>query len=401
MGDDNSRDKKRFELVENEAGGYDLMPGTEPKEEIRSQVNEIILSLLENYQIELSHEKSGVTPIRVDEISSKLAILYERVRKIIDWKDDNALRRSAIERILKRILFPKLSGLVTTDINPSDLAETIATELIRGGHLPNDTIPRERAEKTAEGLEKYLYFFKETEKVGLDVKKRINLVTFIIEIAACEIEETLTRPIKEYGVIKAMTDLIDGRLKITPSNILNEGDRKKYIFIAVCKTLYDLDNNFIIYRLLKLKYPNFRQPDKEETALISDNLITDWKQITAEIEQPLTQKFISLAERLDTVFILIDDVLERIKTEGKQLKDIFEYKTKYLEYLSEAYDKRHKSLKNRLFRLGAFSTLSVFLSNWVTFYLFEVPLAKLFYEGFSLKAAIVDFTIPTLVMFFW
>ena len=50
-------------------------------------------------------------------------------------------------------------------------------------------------------------------------------------------------------------------------------------------------------------------------------------------------------------------------------------------------------------RLAIFSTLSVFLSNWVTFYIVEVPAAHLFYEGFNVFAAVVDFVVPTVVMF--
>lgn len=46
-----------------------------------------------------------------------------------------------------------------------------------------------------------------------------------------------------------------------------------------------------------------------------------------------------------------------------------------------------------------FSTLSVFLSNWFTFFIVEVPLANIFSEGFSLFTAFIDFLVPTLVMF--
>lgn len=385
--------KKRFELVEVGGEVPELV-------EEKSEINDAVAELVDNYSRELVQERRAYTPMHVDEIASKLSVLYEKIRKVIDWKDDNALRRGATERILKRVLFPKLTGLSAIEIAPDELAETVAVELIRGGHLPNDAVPRERVEKAGESLKKYLNFLqKVTDNNGLDVKKKVNSATFVIEIAACELEEILTHPMKEYGVMKAMTDLIDDRLKLVPADVMSPEEKKKHVFIAVCKTLYDLDENFIIYRLLKNKYTHFRHPNEEETKELGENLFSDWRQLKAEIEQPLAQKFTAVAERVDTVFILLDDILEKLKETPLKIRETLEYKNRYTELMTEAYEKRYKTLKTRLFRLGAFSTLSVFLSNWVTFYLVEVPLANVFAEGFTVTAAIVDFAIPTIVMF--
>ena len=401
MADEAQTTKKRFELVQSEAGKIELVSGDESgdKKEEKSEINDVISQLIEHYTREIYEEKKAYTPIHVDEIASKLAGLYEKVRKVIDWKDDNALRRGAIERILKRLLFPKLSGLGTLDMQPDELAETVAVELIRGGHLPNDQLPRERVEKSVKIMKKYLEFLHRAASTSLDVKARINYITFIIEIAACELEEALTHPMKEYGVMKAMTDLLDQRLKLVPAGLIDEEDKKRRVFIAVCRTLYDLDDNFIIYRLLRVKYPHWKNPTDEEIIELSDSLFHDWKELKKEINLPTVQKFTSVAEKIDTVFVLIDDIFENFRSEPKKLREVFEYKSKFREAAETAYEKRHRTLKTRLFRLGAFSTLSVFLSNWVTFFLVEVPLAKIFYEGFSFAAAVVDFAIPTAVMF--
>ena len=72
--------------------------------------------LTKTYIRGLQSAKVTVTPIHVDEIASRIAKFYEMVRKVVDWKDDNVLRRSAIERALKRTLFPKLSGVTIRTI---------------------------------------------------------------------------------------------------------------------------------------------------------------------------------------------------------------------------------------------------------------------------------------------
>lgn len=359
-----------------------------------------ISRLIDNYSREVIILQKHYTPIRVDEIASRLAKFYEKIRKIIDWKDDNALRRSATERILKRILFPNLTGLTVQKINIEELAETITTELIRGGHLPNDTIPMERLKEVAHILKKYILFLDSVSSYDFfAVKQKINYINFILEMAACEIEEVLTNPVKEYGVINAMTYLLEERINLIPKDYLSKRDIRKYIFISTIKTLYDLDDKFITYILIKQKYSNWNEVDSETITQIAKELPNTWKQIEEDLQKPFLRKFTRVAERVDTIFILIDDILTKYKNNPKKIKEIFENDGKFSKLITEAYNKRYVTLKTRLFRLAVFSTLSVFLSNWVTFYIFEVPLAKLFYEGFNFRAALVDFLLPTALMF--
>ncbi len=360
-----------------------------------------ISKLADTYSNELIASRRGFAPIRVDEIASRVAGFYEKIRKVIDWKDDNALRRGAVERILKRILFPKLSGLSEQDIKAESLAETLTTELIRGGHLPNDTIPRDRIDDVVQALDKYLYFLEHTSSYKLfEVKQKVNFATFILEIAACEIEEVLTHPVKEYGLIEAMTGILDKRISVYPKDGLTPEEKYRFTYVATLRTLYGLDDNFIIYQLLKQKYPNWDNPDRKVLDNIAKQLSDDWREIQEEIDKPIARKFDAIAERIDTVFTLLDDVLENLKEEPREIKKTLENKKKLTELVTASYEKRYITLKTRLLRLAVFSTLSVFLSNWFTFYLVEVPLARLFYEGFNLRTAIVDFLVPTAVMFF-
>ncbi|MBN1970383.1 MAG: hypothetical protein JW870_13530 [Candidatus Delongbacteria bacterium] len=345
--------------------------------------------------------KKHYTPIHVDEIASRIAKVYEKIRKIIDWKDDNALRRSAIERILKRIIFPNLAGLTTKKAAVDELSETITVELIRGGHLPNDTIPMERLSDVANILKKYLVFLKSADKYDFfAVKQKINYTNFILEIAACEIEEVLTNPVKEYGIINTMSSLLYERINFIPKDHLKEDDIRKYILIATIKTLYDLDDKFITYILLKQKYVNWNSASDEELEKISKELPNVWSEIGEDLKRPYLRKFIRIAENVDTVFLLVDDILSKYKDDPGKIKENFEDHKKLEKLLTKSYESRYKTLKTRLFRLAIFSTLSVFLSNWVTFFIVEVPLANIFAEGFSFRAAVIDFVLPTAVMFF-
>lgn len=365
-----------------------------------SKLNPQIEKMLDLYVSSLTENKK-FTPISVDEITSRVAKFYESVRKIVDWKDDNALRRAAIERVLKRLLFTKVSGISVKKINADELAERVTVELIRGGHLPNDTIPVERLAPVSKALEKYSYFLDFASKYNaLEVKKRVNFTTFVIEIAACEIEEILTNPVKEYALIQSMTETLSERIKIIPKDKITSEQKHKYIFVATCRALFELDDNFITYHILGGSYKNWSNPTPDEIAQMAQALFADWKKIEIEINSREVGKFVDTAENIDTIFLLINDVLDSYKEKPKKIIKLFKNKNSLTNAITTAYNKRYKTLKRRLFRLAVFSTLSVFLSNWFTFFIVEVPLAQLFYEKFNLFAAIADFLIPTFLMFF-
>src|SRR4030042_527081 len=68
--------------------------------------------LIQQYQDwYLSLQRKKTTPtIHVDEVASRVAAFYEKIRGVIDWREEHPLRRGAMERNLKKRRFPT-SGL--------------------------------------------------------------------------------------------------------------------------------------------------------------------------------------------------------------------------------------------------------------------------------------------------
>lgn len=353
------------------------------------------------YAQEIIDKQEKESKIHIDEIASGVAKFYEQIRKIIDWKDDNALRRGAIERILKRRLLPKMiTGSFTQD-DSLHLAQTMTEELIRGGHLPNHEVPRSRVEVVSDSLNKYLYFLEYSiRSYGITNVKKVNEVTiFLIEIAACEIEEVLTRPAKEYGIMEVMSKIMNERIKVEPENILKKDAKLDLIRVSVQRKLYHLDDNYIVYMYLRRKYPNWNHFSQEELKEFAQNLETIQKSSEEYINSKICKKFDEIIGQYSAVFALLDDVFDDLKNSPKSIEKNINDKSLLLSLITNNYNKRRDTLKRTLRNSAIFSTLSVFLSNWVTFYLIEVPVARLFYEEFNLLATIVDFLLPALVMF--
>ncbi len=379
-----------------------ILPISSPEGEVHELTQETSV-MLDAYVTGLEAARKPVTPIHVDEIASHIAKFYEQIRKVIDWKEDNALRRSAIERSLKRTLFPKLTGVsARADIDTYRIAYSVTADLIRGGHLPNDEIPEEQVTLVDQVLKKYLYIQQHARFPGAELiplKRQINFTYFIIDLAAVEIEEILTNPIQERVLLASMTQTLTDRIRIKPEGSVTDEEKKTHVFIAASRTLFDLDDNYIIAQLLKFTYQEWMNPPPELLDKLAGDIPSVWLESGKVLEHPVSRQLYTICERIDTVYMLIGDVMDKYKEHPRKLKAIFSDKTQLSTEITAAYDKRYTSLKGRLFRLAVFSTLSVFLSNWVTFFIVEVPLAAIFYEGFNAFTAIIDFVVPTTVMF--
>ena len=174
------------------------------------EISQATKNLIENYKI---HHKSlqpkeGVPTIHVDEIASKVASFYEKIRGVVEWREEHLLRKTAIERILKRRLLLKKNGEV--------IAEPFIQELIRGGHFQNNIIREEKIEIIQRIINKYLFIIENSS--FSKEKSKTNIYNWITGLASCEVEETLSFPLKEKVLMEYMMDLMKERTRITRSN---------------------------------------------------------------------------------------------------------------------------------------------------------------------------------------
>ena len=122
----------------------------------------------------------NVQKIEVDEIASRLATLYEKIRNTIDYREDYLLRRFALQRSLR-------AKLMVNSLNPS-MARGLVEDLIRGKYLPNNTIPEVVISDLEVIIEKYQYLFFLLNSKLKDYPKRKQYINWLIGIMACELD---------------------------------------------------------------------------------------------------------------------------------------------------------------------------------------------------------------------
>ena len=304
-------------------------------------------------------------------------------------------RRLLLKKIQPTIPFPADETPETEQAPGEAIAEPLVHELIRGGHFLNDRIEESKIDEIKKIIDKYIYILENSPPPLSGEKSKTQLYNWILNIAACEIEETLSPPLKEKALISYMANLMKARVRV--KNEIRESEIDAQLYIAIQQALFNLDSPLICYNLLKKWYPDWINLSQERLEEIAKNIYLIQKNLEKALKHPLAEKFYKICERYDTPYLLLNDIISEDPT-GIQEK-ISQPET--LENLiKKVYNKRVKTLKSRLGRAAVYSTVSIFITNILSLLAIEIPFTKYVTGQFNFFAIGIDVLGPTFLMFF-
>ncbi len=349
-----------------------------------------------NFQRAYDYQHQAIiASFEIDDLALSVGKFYEKIRKVIDWKEENALRRGAITRALKRNLTAQIYGLGDQDepVKMQKIAEVMVLELMRSGYFENKLINAEKVALTSDILTKYLKFLRElnhdqTQLSRKDLKQKIKLQNWLLQVASCELEECLAPTYKTTALVTLMIQVLGDRIKLFPKNNPNQAEKSTMLTIAVWRALFEADDYFIAYELIK------------ENKTWQSNLLEAKTAIDQKLNQPEGRQYLRVASKYDAAYRLLGDITEQLApTTIDQARQCFADQSKIKQLYQEIYQSRYKSLKKRLFKTAFWTTLSILLTNIVSVVLLEWPLAQLAGLNFGLFSIAMDILIPSFAMF--
>ena len=358
-----------------------------------NQISELTKKLIadcnEAATLEKKYNETDDEKIKVHQVSSKIAFLYERIRNAVDYKDEHLLRKNAIERILKRRL--------TTEKNELNVAKFLIFELIRARYLPEDKIPQGRIIEIKEIIEKYtLLINKIPEEINSEKTDSEYLFDWIVGIASCEIEEKIVPYKRENAIINFARAVIDKKSK-TPERYISEEEKKIQIYIAVLRNLTKSDVSLIRYRLLKMKHPEwFFAPSEELIVNLSKNINRVVDDIEIQINSPLGESFSRFVKKNLAFFTILEDA---VYTNPKNIDNLFAHHFHLEDAIKESCLKKYKEAKTKLKRAAIRSIVYIFITKMLLAFIVEYPFDKYIVQHINYFALGVNILIPPLLMF--
>ncbi len=352
-------------------------------------LSETIRHLLDTYKKYFSSIEPDETTVRihVDEVASKVAKFYERVRNIVDYREEHLLRQHSISRALQR-------GMLLHD--QKDIAEILIKELIRAGHFPNDQIPESKIAQAQTLIDNLILFIDRSKKNG--TYRKDDLHSWLIVVTASAIEELIDPPVKDRAMAEMMLTTMKENLVISGKKI-DDNDRDVQLFIAIQWALLRVDQDQLSYRLLKHLYPYWDNPSPEQFEYLADNILLIKKTVDGYMDSPLAPHFFKICNRLNTIFLLLGDVAFNGKKAPEAVEETFSDESKLSAAISFAYGKRFEQQRRRLKNLAFFSVLSLFITKIIIALALEVPIDA-YFGNFSMSNTVVSILFPPLLMIF-
>jgi len=352
-----------------------------------------LLDTIENYKypsylIAQPHEPT----IEVGEIASKAARYYEKARYAIDYTEEHLLRRTAIERILRRRL--------TIEFSSEKDCLSFLVELIQAGYIPNGELPERVIPHVQAIIDKALFFQSLTERI-YPSEQRSHFKRRIISFATLEIENLFFPSIVDEAVIQAFYEKVKNHIDITNSHITEE-EKDVQIYLASRKGLFKDDNTTLFYHLWIMHYPEWNELNEktedndERLKEIAENFAEVNLLIEREIENTLYMRLVPKIKNDIIYFSAIRKIVSTQKESSEQIiKNPDQLNFIIREAVEEEYIKTHAQMRKSTY--GAI--IYVLITKMFLAGVIELPYDLLVFGKINYLAILINTTFHPLLLF--
>lgn len=357
-----------------------------PQDKIElSKLTEALIKSLNS--IKARKKIDELSKLTVSQTVSFFAILYERVRNAVEYREDHQVRRAAIERMLRRRLA----------INPGGKgeAENLIRELLWARYYDNGSLSLQDVDKIQEIIDKF-QLIKKLIITGRSTENQQYLNQFIVDLLTCEIEETLspekTQESASYNYF--IFQVLRNKIRIEG---LTE-DQKDAFFLAALERAYRRsDNSYQRYHLFTAFYKPINEYSENELKELSAKMLKIFKKIQEIIKNPYVDNLTRFIRKQLPPFLVLFDL---IKIKFKEIKQNLTDKQKLWSEVDIICREKYQQIGIRLRTLALRSFIYIFLTKMVFALILEFPLSQFIYNEVNMTSILINTIFPPLLMLF-
>ncbi len=356
---------------------------TDRNEILLSEYTQALLSALNS--IKSRPRPDDISALSVSQTVSLFALIYEKVRNAVEFREDHLILRAAIERILKRRF----------SINPEGKGEgeNLLRELLWARYFDNSTLGGEDIIKTQNLIDRYV-FLRNRLIVGRPEETRAYLNQFLLDILTCEIEEYLnssSAQIQEY-LSFFIFQVLKNKIKLEE---INEEKKDVYFLVAIEKVFRKSDKAYIHYHLFNTFYKPLVSYNKKEL----EKLLVELPKIFRKIDEITNNLYVDslvkfLKKQLPPFIILFD----LIKTRLKDIDNVITNKEKLWIEIDQLCREKYQKLKDRVKNLAIKSFIYILLTKMIFALILEFPLSNYLYGYADFRSIIINTLFPPALM---
>lgn len=341
------------------------------------------LSKLSQYLIagyDKDHTQSHDKTISVNPVVAELASWYEKFRTAMDYREDEVMLRSAIERILKRRLLI-LNG------KGQEVAAPLIRELIWARYFPDSSLPESIVTKVSQIVDLYLKLEHEINR-----KHRVNKATvneWVIHLMSSEIESILKPNPEKDLMCNFMYSVFRDDVVINDDS---EEVKNIQVFIAVRRAFANDDVAFLRYHLFNQYFGKLTESNLDQ---ISTHFMEGYKQFQEHFNYPAKDKIYSYVKRQTIPFLILDDVLRNNKGKNFSVASDEDHLNRLV---MDACTARYNTIKDKVRRAIIRSVIFIFCTKAVFALFIEGTFERFLYGKILWSSIALNTLTPPILM---
>jgi len=355
----------------------------------------------ENNAIDLSHYtkalldtlksiKSKTKPddnsaLSVSQTVSFFALVYERVRNAVEYREDHLILRAAIERILRRRF----------SLNPNGKgeAENLLRELLWARYFDNGVLGGEDTMIIQNLVDKFV-LLRNQIVIGRDNELKLFLDKFLFDLITCEIEESL-KP-QSAQIQKNLSffiyQVLRRKIKIEG---LKDDQKNAYFLVAIERVFGKSDIAYLRYHLFITFYKTFNEYSDNEFKSIIPKLPSIFKKIDDMAANPYVDNLAKFIRKQMPPFLIL---FALIKKKPSELQTILTDREKLWNEIDTTCREKYQQLGTRIRTLAVRSFIYILLTKMIFAIILEIPVSMYFYGEINRNAIIINSVFPPILM---
>lgn len=330
-------------------------------------------------EFERQHAANHERKITVNPFVSKVASAYEKLRNAMEYREEEVILRSTIERILRRRLL--LGGTAKTT------AEPLIRELIWARYLPDNQVPVSSIAKLEETIDLYLSLRMKVLEIHKVKLGEINEWTY--QLMSSAIEHIVNPNTERQMIGNFMYQVIRDDISIVGDK---EQTRDAQVYLAVRRAFARDDLAFLRYHLFQLYFGDL-------TTHSLDHIASSFKEGVEEIEDQLTHprkdRIYTYVKSRAATFFILEDILSANKG---SLKDVLTDEQQVVRGVEKACLIRYKSISHKVTTAIIRSFVFILTTKLIFAFAIEGTYERLVYGSIQWVSLGINTTIPPILM---
>ncbi|MFN4212941.1 MAG: hypothetical protein ACK4FL_03205 [Microgenomates group bacterium] len=326
-----------------------------------------------------------LSALSVSQTVSFFALVYERIRNAVEFREDHLILRAAIERILKRRF----------SLNPQGKgeAENLLRELLWARYFDNATLGAEDIKKTQAIIDRYI-FLHNLLVVGRDLETQSYLNQFLLDLTTSEIEETLRPDLasRNANLTFFIYQVLRKKIKIEG---LSEQQKDAFFLVAIEKVYRKSDKPYQRYHLFTTFYKPLNKYSLEELKKFAYKLTNVFKKIDEMIANPYVDGLIKFARKQLPPFLILFDI---IKLKFNDIDNLLTNKEQLWSEVDLVCREKYQQLGKRISNLAIKSFIYILLTKMLFALILEYPLSRYIYGEVNNTSIIINSLFPPFLM---